>query len=467
MVIFWLVYYLFQYPRPHMDDIFFTGAAMNLVKNREFVNPYIIHWATPVVDRFYVQPPFHTISLAIWLSIWGISTQSLLLFQCVCYVTFSIFTGLTLKIYGFPSIASIFITICFAGWMTVAGLRQDALSMAYCAVGLWLLAKDTQINQINYFLGFCFMESSILCSLVNIAYILPFSLAIVSVNVLDNKGRIQQKDVLDTIKILLLSTSLICFLFLLSINFEIHRFIGDILWHSSWRRSPFRISDMMTMLTNGYREITDIPVYIFYAFLMFLVFSKRKYRLKKLKVIGLTVTFSLVSGLYLYSNTTLTNSIFISSLGIILILCEIPLYDRNKKIFIAMAATLLIVNQSWNIAGFIGQNLEMSKINNNYEQIRQFVRDNPDKKYSIDESAARFVFDYKLPENSIDWNFSRSYNGSSRPGSLQEKPADEVWIISKDKGYSVEGLPEYPRVTLFGHTFDSIPSQPNDIILIK
>ncbi|MDJ1179465.1 hypothetical protein PJF56_11380 [Roseofilum sp. BLCC_M91] len=461
---FWLFYYYLGYPLPHIDDLFFIGAAINVAKNGEFFNPYIIEWAEPVVDRFYVQPPFHSITLAGWLKIFGISTQSLLLFQCFCYFIFSIFTALILKNYGFHPITAICTTICFATWMSIAGLRQDALSMAYLAIGLWLLTKDIKCR---YFFGFSFLGFSILSSIVSMVYALPFSIAIVTYNSWRKKNTIKSKYskyIIQRIYILLTSMVFVFILFLTSINFEFYRFISDIAWHASWRRNSIELSHLINVLTYGYREITDAPLYIFYIFLVCTIVVKRNYWQPKAVLITLTITIALILNLVLYDRTLFENFTFFCWLGVILIISAIPASHRTRITFTIVAIIIFTLNQSWNIINIIGK--QTPKTEDSYGQIRQFVQENPHRKYLIDEWGARLIFDYNLPPNTIDWNFSRYYTGIANPQSITEKYSDEVWIISKAKGYSLEGLPDYPRVELFGYTFDSIPSQPDDVIII-
>ena len=52
----------------------------------------------------------------------------------------------------------------------------------------------------------------------------------------------------------------------------------------------------------------------------------------------------------------------------------------------------------------------------------------PGSTLNVDGVAARFVFDYKLPDNAVSWHYSTP--PERWPPSLPEKPRDMIWIAS-------------------------------------
>jgi hypothetical protein len=85
---------------------------------------------------------------------------------------------------------------------------------------------------------------------------------------------------------------------------------------------------------------------------------------------------------------------------------------------------------------------------------------------AVDEIAARYVFDYRLPSRVVYWNYSvppQQY----WPKSLAERPAGTVWVLSQAKGPPVTGLPATPYLRLFGHSFTSIPKRPGLMAVIR
>jgi hypothetical protein len=125
-------------------------------------------------------------------------------------------------------------------------------------------------------------------------------------------------------------------------------------------------------------------------------------------------------------------------------------------------ALVLLLSQTTNWPGYFFN--EPRGKTENYAEIREFVRQHPDKKYAIDCVAAYEIFDYKLPRNTVEWH------GQTKPSEplihlLAEKPADMTWIaqtailcIRLEDWHQ-----EAPRVKVFGRNFNSLPLYPNQV----
>ncbi|MEC4806709.1 MAG: hypothetical protein SAJ72_20830, partial [Jaaginema sp. PMC 1080.18] len=148
--------------------------------------------------------------------------------------------------------------------------------------------------------------------------------------------------------------------------------------------------------------------------------------------------------------------------NIIIILSLIKLKPPLKKILISFAFAIFLINNSITFVTLTGSRpTSLSK----YQKARTLVKQQPQKQYLIDEVTARFVFDYQLPENSIDWNFSHQAPEFWRVA-LKDKPNDSIWIISTAKAWHEPELPDYPKLKLLGRYFESIPKHPHDILII-
>jgi len=301
IVLFWLVFYGLGYPPPTVDDMFFTGAAINLAEKGEFFNPWLAMWSDRTIDRFFVQPPFYQYALAGWLVVWGVKTKSLLLFQCFCYITFSISTALLLRFYRFSHIAIVACILLFSLWMFLSGLRQDALGMSCLAVGLWLVTHD---RVKYYFLGFVFLGAAPLTSPVTIAYSVILGGTILIANYCKFKGN--RKQYL-TRRLLTLGSAilLLFFLFLLSIGFELTHFFSDLSWCASLRRQPWHnvLPTAIWLVKMGYGEIIYIPLYSLYFLLAIATIVKRKSIARSATVIILALTIGLIFNLFTYVAT--------------------------------------------------------------------------------------------------------------------------------------------------------------------
>lgn len=466
IVAFWTALFLLGYPIPSIDDLFFTGAAINLAKGGEFTNPYLEAWnAAFSSGKFYFQPPFHSYTLAAWLKIAGISTNSLRLFQYFCYNIFSLSCALILRHYSFPRITALFATVFFAAWhcnpnfLYSPGFRQDALAMAYLALGLWLLTAD---KCWRYFFGFAFIESAVLTSPVTAAYTFPFGLAIPVINYIYSREAKENKSkYFFTVGIALLgATGLIFLLFLLCVNFDLRAFTIDFLHHASFRKnSPL----FVIMTTQGFGPILFLPTYFLFLTLATGVLIKRYLITLDKKVLFIALISGIIFNFLLYS-AALWFSLFFCWLGIVAIISLMRWKSKIQIYAFLVAIIIYLTSQSINIIALIGRaNVAESK----YQKIRELVIANPEKKYAVDSVAARFVFDYKLPKNSIDWNFMMPPPAAG-PTFMKDKPYNTTGIVSKFLvgNFMIDANVDYPRVEIFNRKFKSLPKKPFDLIVI-
>ncbi|MEM9538940.1 MAG: hypothetical protein AAGA60_05440 [Cyanobacteria bacterium P01_E01_bin.42] len=443
------------------DDLFFIGAAINLAKTGELTNPWLSMWSEQTVDRFFVQPPFHSYTLAGWITLFGNSTDSLLLFQCTCYCLFSIFAALILRKYKFSELSIYCIPLVYTTWMAIAGLRQDALGMAYLAIGLWALIHDSALR---YFWASLFLGLAICTSPVLLAYAVPFSLGIAIAN-LHKNSKLDWHYFLRRILALLSAIFIVSLLLLWAIDFQLFHFLDDLSWHASFRVVPLDrvIPEAMFIVTTGYGEIIYGSLYTTYLILLFFLIKNRKKSNTRVIYFAFLLNLALGINMILYVSTLYYNFNFFCWLGVVILLFEIS-FDKILRITLAfLCLVVFLIYQSQLIVGVISQN---HPPNSKYESTLQWVKENPDRNYAIDDVAARVVFDYNLPNNSIAWNFSNNPE-IFWPESVREKPLNTVWIISPAKAALTLDLPDYERVKLFGRTFNSIPRSPYDVTIVE
>src|SRR3982751_3830890 len=77
-----------DFPKPFFDDLFFNGAALNLAQGGDFSNPLIARQGFPN-HFFFLQPPLHSYAVYGWLSLFGISSASMLAFQNLMHFSIS------------------------------------------------------------------------------------------------------------------------------------------------------------------------------------------------------------------------------------------------------------------------------------------------------------------------------------------------------------------------------------------
>ncbi|MEC4869056.1 MAG: hypothetical protein SAJ11_23520, partial [Jaaginema sp. PMC 1078.18] len=460
-IVFWFALYCWGYPRPFDDDLFFIGAALNLVKNSEFTNPLLTQWSERTVNYFFVQPPFYSYVLAAWLSGVKISTQTILFFNFLCYVVFSIFTALILKFYHFSRWVIYAVILCFASWILFTGLRHDALGIAFLAVGTWFLLRD---RPWYYFWGFSFLGAAILTFPVMMACGSCFGIALVYQNWAESQS-VRKGYLFPRIIAFLAAVLLISLLFLLAINFQVERFFADLAWHSSLRRQSLTevIPAIIWLVRIGYGEILHGSLLSLYFATLFLCIYKNRKNPKILNQIVIVLTISGILNLFTYASSIIGIFRFLSWVTIILIIARSPIKPLTRKILIAIALIVFLLN---NLMTIIATTCIEKTEPQQYQVVREYIQKHPEKQYIIDEVAARFIFDYQLPKNALSWNGSQPAP-AFWPSSLADKSDNSVWIIAAQKAWHVPELPDYPKVEIFGQRFDSIALRPYDIIIVE
>ncbi|MBD3563238.1 hypothetical protein H6S82_31025, partial [Planktothrix sp. FACHB-1355] len=192
-----------------------------------------------------------------------------------------------------------------------------------------------------------------------------------------------------------------------------------------------------------------------------IVFQKRHFIPVYLKILFVGLTTGMVLNMFLYGLALWFNFFFVW-LGIVCIVSKIG--GAKQRLYAAiMVLIIYLSSQSLNIISLAGREYLPSA---KYQQIREAFLAKPNRKYAIDEVAARFVFDYKLPKNSIDLTFMGPVNAPLL--SAKDKPSDVTWIASTHR--LAMQYPElnikYPRVEFLGRSFNSLPKKPFELTVI-
>ncbi len=462
IIIAWLILFFFGYPNPNADDLFFIGAPINLAENGKLLNPLLRFWHERGHDRYFLHPPFYAYTLGAWLGIWGVSANSIIFFQCLCNILTSLCSALILRKYQFPKLTIYLVTVMYMTGGLNIGVRYDTLGITFLLIGTWFLIND---NVWRYFGGFCFLGFGILTSPVVMTYAIPFAGALVLKNFLV-LNQFSKSYILKRINSLILAFIFTFTLFLIFINFQLTQFLDDISWHATISGRVWLLGALIYIWEylnrNNNMIFLGIP-YLFYFCLLILCFIQRKNLNNSLKWFVITINIAMFFNIAIY----VQGGIYVIWVWItmILIVTRINLAKKSLNTFLLIFLIILyFFFQTFTIISILGQK-SISK--DKYAQIRNEVNQMTDKTIFVDEVAARYVFDYRLPKGAINWGASNP-PPFVFPTSIKDKKADQVWVISPVKSNIVKDLSiDYPHVKIFGHTFNSIPQSPYDVIIVK
>jgi|GEM_PF-1955796 len=463
-LLFWSLLAALRFPGPGIDDLFFVGTAVNLANGGPYYNPWTEQWNTIMTSGlFFFQPPFYSYVLAGWIKIFSVSTSTLVAFQCFWGFVFCVAGGGLVKRYRGPAWMIWLIPLIYAFNMRTLGFRPDAMTFALLVSGLWLLTKDRPWAVVA---GFFLIGSSVLTLTVVIAYAVPLTAAVLWSNYQESVDRSSRYFGM-RVAALVGAGIAVTWLFLVCIDFKLELFIHDYLTHAALRRDPVSEAPELFLKYSwqywGY--ILTIPTYLLFVGLIGLALIRGPKPLPmggKIWVVAAGV--AIVSNIFLYVAGSVRYTLLISWMLIPFLWAwtSISLPKSWRLTGWGVIALVLLLGQTNNWPGFFFNDPEGKK--ENYAEIREFVRTNPDRKYAIDCVAAYEIFDYKLPKNTVEWD------GQTKPSEprihlMTEKPSNVTWIV-QTAILSVrleDWHQDCPRVKVFGRNFNSLPLYPNQV----
>ncbi len=130
--------WLLDFPRPMVDDLFYTGAALNLAGGGDFSNPMLARQEFPS-HYFFVYPPVHGHVLAGWLRIFGVSAASMTGFQMTMYFIIAAATIAILRKHRTPVWMEWLVPLGVNAGLFNTGLRTEPLAAAFIMTGFALV----------------------------------------------------------------------------------------------------------------------------------------------------------------------------------------------------------------------------------------------------------------------------------------------------------------------------------------
>lgn len=434
-------------PLPFGDDLFYVGAAMHYVQTGQMANPLITEWSMRAADRFFLQPPFFFYTLALWLKGFGISAFSMISFQTLCHWLFMFFSYLILKKFRFSTAVFFALLAIYAPVGYAVGLRHDVLGTLFLVAGLYFLFLG---NKSTDFLGGFLLTASTLAWPVTTAYAF---LAVVPLFVRKESGKINLSHFISTA----LGAASAMLLALALIDFRLHDFVNDFLWHAQLRGvKPEKLWWYLGWIFSrdpaSFLRFSS-AVSIAFCIAAILLHSKIT-TAEKAGVLAALATLAL--NIFLYIAPIYT--IWLLGAQIYGLICLVHFRNRlflPVRILLAFSLGLLVLI---NLALFVIYNFFNAPANTEvYARARQVAAEAAaaGKTVVVDDATARYVFDYKLPENTRAFVYMHP-PPIPYPDSLSRRKPGHVWIIATGfAGWYLQDLPK-EKLQLFGRTFNSV-----------
>jgi len=441
------------YPQTTPDDIFFTGAAIELSRGGSLTNPYIPSWnSSYATSYFFFQPPLHSYVLAGWLRLVGISTVSMLSFQWIVSGISAISYGVVLRRFHVPTAV-----VLLSGWLFLVALLGRGLRYEPLAFGL--LWSGLAVFRSGYFLrelgGLTLLGCSCIASPMSALFAAPLLLTLLLLP--QEAGPRFPRRRLWALSVAGLAAFVITFLlFGVLISFHFQEFMRVFFTHAQNAQAQNRVSvaGLAGMFLGGWSKVITLPTYLLWVALLCVGLIRPLRREHRLFLIG----SALAVGGYIiqYPIRGFHFAYPIAWLGILLI---VSTRQRPGALFV-LASLVFAGSCAPSIVALCFQRREASM---NHQDVRSRVAAlDPKLPLAIDSVASRYIFDYRLPPQAISWEFRYPPVGEGVAHGPDANPSGMVLVIQRNNPL----LGTQKPTIVMGVTFRHIEQDPNEITVL-
>ncbi|HYP15903.1 MAG TPA: hypothetical protein VEQ65_01720 [Opitutus sp.] len=403
-----------------MDDLFFTGSSIELVNNGRFINPWLAGWTEAFAsERFYYFPPALPYLLAGWIFIFGVSTASITAFHMGVHSVLQMATLRLARRAGAGLLTSL-AAAAIAGLLTAGyGLRPDTLALALVALAQFPAFRK---DGVSWLVSAVFSAAAVITHPLALALVLPLFVLQMEAAARHGAPRLQ----------FLAWTSagvMVVFGgFLVAISGEIVEFIRTMNTHrgfvvaGGWLDRP---GQFWQTLGLGWEPWFCGAMYAL-ALVTAVVTCVRDDRLRTVwwRRLWTAWAIALLLGAFLYPGRMVRYGAYT---GIALAVVAWSRRPAARPVACAALGLAVLHNAALFLEPFFSDRSRPDP-----DVVREIVLKNRHKTLCVDEVAARYVFDFKLPPNSRDW-LLRQAPPKGAFGRAADKPADELWIANEWK----------------------------------
>ena len=385
-------------------------------------NPWIEPWLRQFgSDAYFAQLPVHPHMLGLWLKIWGVSTASLLAFQCLAGCTTCMFSVALLRKSGCPPWAVGAGCAVAAAFILDRGLRTEPWAASFALAAVWAWWGS---GRMNWTYGALAAAMSIVIHPFALVIVLPALLVTLFFRWADHAWQ----EVLVCLGILaaigLGTLALLAWL----VDFRISEFWTSFRAHALMRTPApgNRLASFWEAVTLGHEPWLKAPVAL--AFGAAVIASWRDGNRQRAATAVFAVTAGLSLGIASYAGNSPLWLWPVAS-GLALALWAQVHSSRQRKI----GAALTVAGMLWGISPQVLHAIvERPEPSPSYMSIRTQIDRLHPTRLLVDETSARFIYDFALPAGAHDWLLTRRRD-SGMLSSLANKPEGEVWLVDARK----------------------------------
>jgi hypothetical protein len=410
--------WLLDFPKPYDDDLFYCGAGLNMAAGGDFSNPLLERQHFPG-HYFFIYPPIHSYAIAGWMKIFGIGARSLTGFQNLMYFLTAAATIPVLRRCKAPVWLEFLVPLGVSAAFLPIGLRPEPLSVALTMVGFAMIECGS-CRSMPVLLAFLLMFLG--------GATAPRLTLFAGVLVLMAGFRLWQNSTARGWKRWLFCLSgfgallIVSLIFLLMISFRLEEFLKTFHLHS--HRLDGTKFHLLKVYFRDELGSAQLPLFFLAPFLLLFALRQSK---DELFYRGALIAFAffltgLIGGIG-------HGSTWYAVLMLFFLAAFISKNSVRHEIFlpVTLSLVLLLANGKslMNAAGILSGEIQSDR-GGQYAEAKR-LGSTPEHPVLVDDLAARYAFDYKIPRGFIDFRFSAPFPGKGVSEFFQRQ---DVYVVS-------------------------------------
>jgi len=441
------------FPKPHIDDLFFSGAGVELARSGQLVNPWIAPWMMSLgTDRFYAQPPVLPYAIAGWVTVFGVSASSLTAFHLVAQAVVCGITFCVARRRGVSRPIALAASAVILIFLVEQGMRPEALALALIAASQITFATSS---------GLRMSVSALLAAAATLTHPLFLSLA-VPLHAWRGLEALRTNRLQAFTGATAIGLGVAFVAFVAAIRGEVVEFVQVMRLHSSviappWSQAPANFWGEFTLGKQAYLLGPAWLLILVGATCTLRIASPGGATLRSLWVCWLAAT---LIGIFFHPTRMVH---YATHFGLVLAIVSFGC-SPWRGLFTTAALTVVAIQHAAIFAVPLFGDIRSP----NVAWIKAAIARHPGRTLCIDDVAARYIYDFKLPPGSVDWTQRQSTRlGSS--GTLAAKPSNELWIATEWKiEHSIrDSVTHAERLKIGSARFGSIARQPYQLVVIE
>ncbi len=415
-----VVLWLFDYPKPSYDDLFYIGASLNIAAGGDFSNPLLARQGFPS-HYFFVYPPLHAQTLGLWLKCLGVSALALTAFQMMMNFITSVSTIAVLRRRGAPEWLEWLVPLGVAAALLPSGLRPEPYSVALIMAGFAVIECGSR-NWLGLFAGF----SLIVLGAWAAPRFGPLAAGLLGLSIWklwnqDQPGKARGFSYLAGPFFAAGLVNLV--IFLTMIDFRVHEFWSTFHLHAS-RVMTSKCHEVL--LFFKYQRITAWPVWGVFMLLLALVLRQPRNAQARLGFCVLGALFC--EGVIANITIQIFWYVILAMFAFAVALLAAPPRALRTVMPVLLGVPLLLTNAkpALHMLGQVTGKIEMDAGPDRDQALH--LKCDATHKLLVESASARYLYGYQLPAGTIDLGFSAPFPGTCVTTS-DLKPGD-VYIVT-------------------------------------